>query len=278
MAQATRANQARVVVPLKRRPKKRSAADALIPSGKTIAYLFAGLGLAVGLYLLARESSLFAIRTVEVKGARPALIRKIDAVVQPYEGHSLVGLDKGAVERAVLGIPEVRTVKIDRDFPNTLRLFVRRESTVAVIRQGGKAWLAAASGKIVRPFPLGKSTDFPRIWMPATTMVEQGQAVADRRVRTAIRLLASLGAAGRGLHVASVRATHGDLTLVTSSGIELRFGDAAEPALKLAVVEKILPEIGLAPAGSVAYLDVSVPSRAVSGTAPEATMKPTVKG
>ena len=88
---------------------------------------------------------------------------------QPFEGHSLVGLDKGAVERAVLGIPEVRTVKIDRDFPNTLRVFVRRESTVAVIRQGGKAWLVAASGKVVRPFPLGKSTDFPRIWMPATT-------------------------------------------------------------------------------------------------------------
>jgi len=253
-------------VPLKRRRKQRATLQVLVPSGRTIVLLFAALGIAVGLYFLARESSLFAVRAIEVEGAPPALTRKIDAVVGPFRGRSLVGLDKPAIERAVLGIPEVRTVRIDRDFPNTLRVFVGREFPVAILRRGSEAWLIAASNKVVRPFPLGRSTDFPRIWVPASTEVAQGEPISDSGVRTAIGLLASLGRAGRGLQLTNVIASNGNLTLVTSSGIELRFGDVSQASLKLAVVEKILPDLGPSPAGSVAYLDVSVPSRPVSGT------------
>jgi cell division septal protein FtsQ len=237
-----------------------------VPSGRTIALLFAALATAVGLYLLARESSLFAVRAVEVEGAPPALTRKIDAVVAPFRGHSLVGLNGPAIERAVLGIPEVRTVRIDRNFPNTLRIFIGREFPVAILRRGAEAWLIAASNKVVRPFPLGRSTGFPRIWVPASVTVALGEPIDDSGVKTAIELLASLGRAGRELRLANVTASNGDLTLVTSSGIELRFGDVSQTALKLAVVEKILPDLGPPPAGSVAYLDVSVPSRPVSGT------------
>jgi len=261
-------------VPLKRRRKRRATLHVLVPSGRTIALLFAALATAVGLYLLARESSLFAIRAVEVEGAPPALTRKIDTVVAPFRGHSLVGLDRSAIERAVLGIPEVRTVKIDRAFPNTLRVFVGRELPVAILRRGSEAWLIAASNKVVRSFPLGRSIGFPRIWVPASVEVTRGSPISDTGVRTAIELLASLGRAGRGLQLANVIASDGNLTLVTSSGIELRFGDVSQAALKLVVVEKILPDLGPPPVGSVAYLDVSVPSRPVSGT----TLKSKVEG
>lgn len=245
-----------------------------MPTGRTIALLFAALGLAIGLYLLARESSLFAVRTIEVEGAPPALTRKIDAVVAPFSGHSLVGLNRAAIERAVLGIPDVRTVRIDRKFPNTLRLFIVRESPVAVLRQGSNAWLIAASDKVVRRFPLGRSSDFPRVWVPASVTIAQNEPVDDPGVKTAIELLASLGPAGRGLQLVNVIASSNDLTLVTDSGIQLRFGDASRAALKLAVVEKILPILRVPPAGSDVYLDVSVPSRPVSGT----TLKSKVKG
>jgi len=253
-------------VPLKRRRKRHATLHVLVPSGWTIALLFAALATSVGLYFLARESSLFAVRAVEVDGAPPALTKKIDMAVEQFRGHSLVGLDRSAIERAVLGIPEVRTVKIDRDFPNTLRIFVGRESPVAILRRGSEAWLIAASNKVVRPFALGRSTGFPRIWVPVSVQVARGEPIADSEVRTAIELLASLGRAGRGLPLANVIASNGNLTLVTNSGIELRFGDASQAALKLAVVGKILPDLSAPPAGSVTYLDVSVPSRPVSGT------------
>lgn len=266
MAKTARVTPARVVVPMERRRKRQAPLAALVPNGKTIAFLFGALALLVGLYVLARESSLFSIETMKVKGAPPALTRKIDAAVERFRGRSLVGLDEAAIARAVLDIPEVRAVRIDRDFPNTLRVFVGRERPVAVLRRGQEAWLIAASDKIVRRFPLGRGLNVPRIWVSRSVGVTEGEAVRDPGVKTAIKLLASLGPAGRGLRLANVVASESDLTVITSSGIELRFGDASQPALKLAVVEKILPDLGLPPAGSITYLDVSVPARPVAGT------------
>ena len=102
MATTARARTVRTVVPLKRRRKRRTTLQALVPTGRTIALLFTALATTVGLYALARESSLFAVKSVKVEGAPPALTRKIDAIVTPFRGRSLVGLDRSAIERAVM--------------------------------------------------------------------------------------------------------------------------------------------------------------------------------
>jgi cell division protein FtsQ len=255
----------------RRRKRRRPAPASLLPSGRTIAFLFAGLALAVGLYLIARSSSLFALETVEIRGASPALTREVRAAVRPFVGRSLVSLDRASVERAILAIPKVRSVRIDRDFPNTLRIFVVREHTVAVLRRGRDAWLIASSGKVVRPFEVGKGQTLPRIWAPTSVAVTAGQPIGDPGIRMAIRALDALERFNRRLRPKSVVARGGNLTLFTSSDVELRFGDASQAALKLAVAEKILPGLPPAPAGSVAYLDVSVPDRPVSGTESNST-------
>jgi cell division septal protein FtsQ len=249
----------------RRRKRKRPTLAAVLPSGKTIALLFAGLAILVGLYLTARESSLFALHTVKIKSGSPTLTRKVGKAVEPFEGHSLVDLDRAAVERAILAIPQVRSVQIDRDFPNTLRVFVAREHTVAVLRRGRDAWLMASSGKVVRPFERGKAMELPRIWAPSSVAVTSGQEIGDSGIEMAIRVLNALGRFKGRLQPASVRARGGDVTLFTHSGVELRFGGVSQVTLKLAVAEKILPQVPPAPAGSVAYLDVSVPDRPVSG-------------
>jgi cell division protein FtsQ len=268
-----RAHAARVVVPLSDRRKKRQSLQARVPTGRTIALLFAALVTLVGLYLIALESSLFAIRTVEIRGAPPALTRQIDDAIGRFRGHSLVGLDQAEIERAVLGIPAVQTVRIDRDFPNTLRIFVKREFPVAVLRRGTGAWLIAASGKVVRGFPLGRGGEIPRIWVPSSMPVVIGERIGNTDVRIAVGLLGSLGSAGRSLRLANVIALHGELTLVTRSGVELRFGDASQARLKLAVAEKILPQMAVPAAGSTAYLDISLPERPVSGTTSKSKTK-----
>ena len=92
-----------------------------------------------------------------------------------------------------------------------------------------------------------------------------GEPIANFGVRTAIRVLAALEDSKHSLRPTSVVAHDGDLTLTIGSNIELRFGDASQAALKLAVAEKILPDIASPPARSIAYLDVSVPDRPVGG-------------
>jgi cell division protein FtsQ len=218
-----------------------------------------------GLYALALESSLFAVEKVQIRGATPALSRQINTVVKPFRGRSLVGLNKAGVERAILAIPEVRTAEVDRAFPNTLRVFVAREHPVAVLRRGRDAWVIATSEKVVRLLRHGRSQNLPRIWAPASVAVVVGEPIANFGVRTAIKVLATLEDSKQSLRPTSVVAHNGDLTLTIGSNIELRFGDASEAALKLAVAEKILPDIASPSAGSIAYLDVSVPDRPVGG-------------
>jgi len=237
-----------------------------MPSGRTITLLFAALVAAAGLYVLALKSSLFAIEKVEIRGATPALSRKISAAVKPLRGRSLVGLKKDGLERAILAIPEVKTVQVDRAFPNTLRVFVAREHPIAVLRRGREAWVIAASGKVVRPLRRGRGQDLPRVWVPASVAVSLGEAPTDRGLRTAIRVLVALQSSKHSMRPTSVLAHSGDLTLTLDSNTELRFGDAAEAALKLTVAEKILPDLAAPSAGSIAYLDVSVPDRPVGGT------------
>jgi cell division protein FtsQ len=247
--------------------------QTLVPTGKTIALLFGALAVSLGLYVIARESSLFAIHKIEIVGAPPALSRQIGAATKRFRGRSLVGLDEAAIERAVLAIPEVRSLRIDRAFPNTLRVFIQRELPVAVLRRGQNAWLVAASGKVVRSFALGRGSGLPRIWAPSSVAVVEGEPIRDAEISKAVELLASFGRAERGLRLANVISSGSNLTLVTGSGIELRFGDASQAALKLAIVKKILPTLSPSPYGSIAYLDVSVPSRPVSGTTVESKLR-----
>jgi cell division septal protein FtsQ len=266
VASTTRRKSARVVVPIKRRRKSRRALAGRMPSGRTIALLFAALAAAVGLYAIALKSSLFALRKVEIRGATPALSRQINGVVGPLRGRSLVGLNGAGVEQSILAIPEVRSAHVDRYFPNTLRVVIVREHPVAVLRRGAEGWVIAASGKVVRPLRRGMGQDLPRVWVPAATTVNVGDPVADHDVRAAISVLATLRDSKYSMRPTSVLASGGDLTLTLGSDAELRFGDASDVALKLTVAEKILPDLPSPPSGSIAYLDVSVPDRPVGGT------------
>jgi cell division protein FtsQ len=255
-----------VVVPLRKRG--RHDLHALLPSARVLATVGGLLACSVGLYLIARESSLFAIRRIEIEGAPPPLRSQLQQVLAGFRGSSLVALNGGAVEHAALSLPDVASVRYDRAFPNTLRVIVRRERAVAVLRKGNESWLLAASGKVVRSLRRGAMLSLPRIWLPSGVPVTIGEPVAQAAVRTALRALAVLARRGRGLHVASVEVQAGTLTLVTRSGIEIDFGDVSQPLLKLTLAQMILPRLPRAAPGNVVYLDLSVPGRPVSGERP----------
>lgn len=255
-------------MPIDRRRKRRRSTASFVPSGRTIALLFAALASVVGLYGLARESSLFAVQEVEVYGVPPSLARQIRGKVRPFEGRSLVSVDGDEVRRSILVLPDVRTVRVDRDFPNTLRVFAAREHAVAVLRSGKEAWLVAASSKVIRRVSLQQAPDLPRIWQPKSIAIVAGEQVAEPGLRPAIAVLAEMGRSRIDVRLEKAVASEGALTFVTRSGMELRLGDATQAALKLAVIEEVLPRVEAPPAGSIAYLDVSLPSRPVSGTAP----------
>jgi cell division protein FtsQ len=238
------------------RPRTRTA--ALRPLLAVVIAL-ALVGGAVGLYLAARQTSLFALDRIEVTGAPPPVAARIRSALADYQGRSLVRFDGKDARRRIAGVPEVANVTIDRDFPHTLKVRVRLERPVAVLRRGADAWLVSASARVLqqlehRPYPR-----LPRIWLPAATDVSMN-ATLSGIAAMGIAAVAPLRPLHIGADVRQVLTGDRELTLVLGTGTELRLGDSGDIRLKLSIARQILPI-----ANGANYLDISVPERPVAG-------------
>jgi cell division protein FtsQ len=231
----------------------------LIPSGRAVVVTVVIAALGAGVYLLARETSLFALRDVDVRGAPPSVAAQVRRALEPVEGTSLVTLDGDDALRRVEELPVVASARYDRDFPHTLRLFVRPERPVAVVRRGTESWLVSARGRVMQRLARGAQRMLPRIWVPRTVPVTLGGTL-DGDPAKAVATVIPLARVPLRHGVAAVRANDDELTLVLRSGLELRLGDERNLLLKLAVGSRIARLLGRA-GGSV---DLAVPGRPVS--------------
>src|SRR5581483_2683722 len=121
------------------------------------------VALAVGGLMLARKSSMFAVRSIDVRGAPPAVSARIRATLERWRGTSLVGLDGRELVQSLDALPLVASASLDRDFPHTLRVRVAPERAVAVLRRGLQAWLVSARGRVLHRTALRSSPHLPRI-------------------------------------------------------------------------------------------------------------------
>ena len=236
----------------------------MLPSGRSLAVGFAIVLGAVGLYVLARSTPMFAVQQIEVEGAPPAVAAHVRSALAPIEGQSLLALNSAEVERRLAKLPDVAAAGYDRSFPHTLRVTVAPEHAVAVARRGPKAWLVAASTRTIAEVPLGTHPALPRIWLANSGEPQVGASLTDRLGLRAVRALAFARTAGFKGRVRMVRVRERDLTFLLASGLELRLGALRAIPLKLAIAEKVIP--GLLRQGGFRYLDVSVPTRTVAGT------------
>ena len=236
------------------------AAASWLPSGRSLAIGFALLAIAGGSYLIARETSVFAVQRIEVEGAPPALAARIRTALQPLLGTSLVTFSSGDADRRLASLPTVARAHYDRDFPHTLRVTVQVEEAVAILRRGSDAWTVSSSGRVLGALAHGVYPPLPRIWLAAGTDVTVGLPAGASVVRPLI--VATLVRAEHfRARVRIVRQdAQGKLSLELASAREVRLGAPHDLPLKLAVAEAILPQ-----AEGADYIDVSVPSRAVAG-------------
>ena len=236
----------------------------LVPSRRSVAVGVGILAFALGAYLLARETSLFAVRSVEVEGGSPEVAAQVRHALSPVVGSSLVGLDGAEVLRKVDALPTVVHASYDRAFPHTLRIGVVPERPAVVLRRGPDSWVVSERGRVMERLPAGPLPHLPRIWVGLRTPVQTGAELGWSGVGAAARALGLAGAFA--VRIASASSSAGSLVFHLRSGLELLLGDAAEVKLKVAVAAKALPVL---PAGTT-FLDLSVPGRPVSGTGPPA--------
>jgi cell division protein FtsQ len=219
------------------------------------------VGAGVGAYVGARQTGVFALDRIDVAGAPKATAGRIRAALRPYVGKSLIRFDRRDAERRLARVPEVAEARFDRDFPHTLKVRVRLERPVAVLRRGSDAWLVSSTARVLarlrRPYP-----PLPRIWLPASADVSVN-ATIDGAGAMGVAAVAPLRPLRVAPHVRQVLTGDGELTLVLASGTKLRLGDTGDLRLKLAIARQLLPLTH-----GAAYVDVSVPERPVAGYNP----------
>jgi cell division protein FtsQ len=248
-----------VSFPQRRRPALPDLAR-LAPSPRSLAAGAALLAAAAGLYVLARETSTFAIRGIEVAGAAPPLAAKVRQALAPVQGRSLLTLRPIDVRRRLAALSEVRSATYDRAFPHTLRLVVVPERPVAVVRRGSGSWLVSARGRILRPLARGSLAALPRVWLPQDVDVAPGTTLPADEGGQAAAAVALAQRTRFPARIRSVGVGGGGLDLELASGLELRLGEPRDLALKLTIARRILP----LPGGRGSYLDVGVPARPVA--------------
>src|SRR5207302_5057471 len=123
----------------------------LAPSGRSILIGLALFALAIGGYVAARETSIFAMRTIEIRGGDPGLQAQVRAALAGEVGQSLMKIDGNSLGRRISPLPGVRAFQYDRAFPNTLRIVLRPEQPVLVLRSGVDAYLVSSTGRVIRP-------------------------------------------------------------------------------------------------------------------------------
>jgi len=238
------------------------------PTRRSLALGLGILTLALGGYLIARESSLFAIDRIEVRGGSRGVVRQVHAALASLVGKPLVGLDGSAVLQRVDALPTVESASYDRDFPHTLRITVVPERPAAVLRRGPDGWLVSTRGRVMESLPSTAAPKLPRIWISNRTPVRTGVELAAAGAATAAHAAGLAGAFGA--RVASVSSANGSAVFHLRSGLELLLGDAGDVRLKVAVAARLLP---ILPSGST-YLDVSIPGRPVSGYGSPLSVEP----
>ncbi len=234
----------------------------LLPSLRSVLGGLALFAAAAAAFVGARESSVFAVDTIRVEGAPPAVRAQVLKALRGERGVSLLRIGGDLVERRVAVVPWVVSAGFDRSFPSTLVVTVRTERPVAVVRRGRESWLVSARGRVLQQLTQGALPDLPRIWVGRDASISPGATLTDEDGGRAARALAPLAQVRFPARVAAVKAGEEQLTFKLGSGLELRFGDAGDLRLKLALARRVLR--GLGPAGPGDYVDVSVPERPVA--------------
>jgi cell division septal protein FtsQ len=260
-------------VPTRRRPTARAAAlparrapqdlRSYLPTGRSLLVAALLLVAAAGAYAAARTTSVFAVRALDVRGGTPLVRAEVRAALAPEVGRSLLRVGQGDLDRRLATVTGVRTFTYDRAFPHTLRVVVRAERSVLVLRQSRFAYLVSASGRVLRTLQHPRLSNLPRMWVTKTVAVHVGETLPPQAAAGAIAV-APLQDAPLPGGVRTVSNASAGLVLTLGDGFEVRLGDTGDLRLKLAIARRILATTGAAT--GTGYVDVSVPERPVLST------------
>jgi cell division protein FtsQ len=240
----------------RRRARALTRRGRLRPNARLIAAV-AGVVVVLGAgFLWFRDSSLVAVKRVQVIGAsgpdaghiRAALVAAADAM-------TTMDVNTGQLHTAVAPYPDVKSLQVSTQFPHGMRIRVIEQSPVAVVTEGGRRIAVAGDGTLLHSgadsslpvIPLRVPPGGPRL---AGYALAEVQLLSDAPYQLLPRIATVTDSAGHGL-VAQLR-----------NGPEIYFGDSSSLVAKWSSATAVLANSGSA---SASYIDVTDPNRPAAG-------------
>lgn len=223
---------------------------------RAVAWTIALLAVAVAGGLWLRDSSLVAVKRVQVIGATgPDAARMTQALESAARDMTTLHVREEQLRAVARPYPMVKDLKVTTDFPHGLQISIEENAPVALVTVDGTATPVGADGRLLRGAEHGP--------LPAVPVeVAPGERLADRN---AVEALMAVTAAPKALQQRVERAVvtreHG-LVLDLRDGPQLRFGGDDRLAAKWAATAAVLADERSAGA---TYLDVRYPERPAAG-------------
>jgi cell division protein FtsQ len=186
---------------------------------------------AVGTWLIA-FSSVFGVRSIDVRGTHVLTAAQVRAAADIHNGTPLVRLDMSAITKRVETLAEVESAQVSTSFPSSVVITVEERVPVGYVRRSGHVVLVDHTGVAYRQVPAAPDR-LPRFVLPdGSGSRSAGAAVAE--------VAASLPPAL--LHqVRSIEALDRDaITLVLSRDRLVRWGSALRTAEKARLLPVLL--------------------------------------
>ncbi len=240
------------------RPAARSNRLRRRPSPRLVAAVGAVVLLALGGWLWLRDSSLVAVKRVEVVGASGADAAQIrSALVRAGMNMTTLDVQMGQLNESVAPYPVVKRLEVSTQFPHGLRIRVVEQVPVGAISIDGHSLAVAADGTVLHDVAAVGSLPVIPLRVPPG-----GSRITDPEALGAVDVLAAAPPAllARVIQVTTV-AGHG-LVAQLRHGPSIYFGDTSRLDAKWAAVAAALADSGSAGA---LYIDVTDPQRPAAG-------------
>jgi cell division protein FtsQ len=204
----------------------------------------------------ALTSPRFDLAAVSFNGLQRASRVELLRLAALTKGQNLWTLDTGALERAMLQHPWVRTVEVTRRFPNRVSVEVTEHVPVALAVLG-ELYVLDEQGEPFKRVTPGDGLDLPLVTGLDREGYVSDPAVARERLRTALEVASAYArlSPDNAERLSEVRMEAQGVALVTASGQEVRLGegDSEVKLERLARVRKELGQRGLA--AEIIHLD-----------------------
>jgi cell division protein FtsQ len=208
-------------------------------------------------------SPLLAVREVEVAGSKHTSAADIVAAARLGREDNLLLLSSDPVVEAVERLPWVRSARLDRMLPGTVRIRIMERRPRMVLSLGAARWTIDATGRVLESG--SKVKGLPVLAGVRVETIEPGLTLKTSEAREALAAYRSLPRSIKRRVVGVFASTTERITFSLDDQTQIRYGAAEDIAAKNDVLTALLRRLR-AEGSATAYIDVRVPARpAVSG-------------